>query len=295
MVDREHVPRTEASAEEVDDEGQQGPPRHRAAEEPGDDEQRTHEAPEGVVGHVAARNLEHREEGQDIGDDHDEIGDRKSENRSEILPQRGFSGTVAADLRHGILREDENADKDVKRNVHERRERVVQNQRGEQNVGTADENLRQRHFERGNVKFDVFDDYGLFVKQRRAEINQQAECGVDRYGQSGQVRNRTFADCEIRRQKIAENNQKDTGDQLGKTGKSDHADDIGSVETPARVEPVTDCAAGNDGMAGVVADGKADKSGKNPFPGRQFAADVFQSQKVIRGQGDITAERGHAG
>lgn len=193
------------------------------------------------------------------------------------------------------LRDDENADKDIKRNVHERRERVVQHQRGEQNVGTADENLRQRHFERGNVKFDVFDDYGLFVKQRRAEINQQAECGDDRYGQSGQVRNRTFAESVIRRQKIAENNQKETGDQIGKTGKSDHADDFGSVKTPARVEPVTDCAAGNDGMAGVVADGKADKSGKNPFPGRQFAADVSQSQKVIRGQGDITAERGHAG
>jgi len=48
-------------------------------------------------------------------------------------------------------------------------------------------------------------------------------------------------------------------------------------------------------MAGVVADGKADKSGKNPFPGRQLAADVFQSQKVVGRQGDITAERGHAG
>ena len=98
MVDREHVPRTEAAAEEVDDEGQQGPPRHRAAEEPGDDEQRAHEAPEGVVGHVAARNLEHREEGQDVGDDHDEIGDRKPEDRGEILPQRGFARAVAADL-----------------------------------------------------------------------------------------------------------------------------------------------------------------------------------------------------
>ena len=110
MVDREHVPRTEAAAEEVDDEGQQGPPRHRAAEEPGDDEQRAHEAPEGVVGHVAARNLEHREEGQDVGDYHDEIGDRKPEDRGEILPQRGFARAVAADLRHGILCEDENAD-----------------------------------------------------------------------------------------------------------------------------------------------------------------------------------------
>ncbi len=193
------------------------------------------------------------------------------------------------------LCDDKDADENVKRNVHERRQRIVKHQRGEQNVGAADENLRQRHFERRNVKLDVFDDYRLFVKQRCAEVDQQTECGNDRYGQSGQVRNRTFAESVIRGQKIAENNQKETGDQIGKTGKSDHADDFGSVETPARVEPVTDCAAGNDGMAGVVADGKADKSGKNPFPGRQLAADVFQSQKVVGRQGDITAERGHAG
>lgn len=62
------------------------------------------------------------------------------------------------------LCDDKDADENVKRNVHERRQRIVKYQRGEQNVGAADENLRQRHFERRNVKLDVFDDYRLFVK-----------------------------------------------------------------------------------------------------------------------------------
>ena len=125
MVDREHVPRAEPAAEQVDDECQQGPPRRGAAEEPGDDEQRAHESPEGVVGHFAARDFEDGEEGQDIGDHHDEVGDRESEDRDEILPQRGFAGSVAAYLRHGVLGEDEDPDDHDENAADDPQQRVV--------------------------------------------------------------------------------------------------------------------------------------------------------------------------
>ena len=98
------------AAEEVDDESQHRPPCRGAAEESRDGERRADESSHSLVRDVAARNLEHREEGQEVGDDHDEIGDRKPEDRGEILPQRGFARAVAADLRHGILCEAENAD-----------------------------------------------------------------------------------------------------------------------------------------------------------------------------------------
>ena len=64
MVDREHVPRTEAAAEEVDDEGQHRPPGRGAAEESGDDEHGAEEASHAFVRDVAARKRRH-------GDDRD--------------------------------------------------------------------------------------------------------------------------------------------------------------------------------------------------------------------------------
>lgn len=110
MVDRQHVARAEATAEKVDDEGQHRPPGRGAAEESGDDEHGAEEASHAFVRDVAARNLEYREEGEDVGDHHDEIGDRQPEDRGEVLPQRRLARPVAAYLRYGVLGEDVDAD-----------------------------------------------------------------------------------------------------------------------------------------------------------------------------------------
>ena len=77
MVDRQHVAGAETAAEEVDDESQHRPPCRGAAEESRDGERRADESSHSLVRDVAARNLEDGEEGEDIGDDHDEVGDRK--------------------------------------------------------------------------------------------------------------------------------------------------------------------------------------------------------------------------
>ena len=110
MVDGEHVARTEAAAEEVDDAGQQRPPGAGAAEEAEDDENRARDARHVVAAHVAARDLEGGEEGQDVGNHHDEVGNGDAENRGEVLPQAAPPGAVAANLRHGVLGEDVDAD-----------------------------------------------------------------------------------------------------------------------------------------------------------------------------------------
>lgn len=43
---------------------------------------------------------------QDVGNDQHEIGDRKAENRGEVLRKAGLAGPVAADLRYRVLKED---------------------------------------------------------------------------------------------------------------------------------------------------------------------------------------------
>ena len=96
------------------------------------------------------------------------------------------------------------------------------------------------------------------------------------------MRNGTFAESMVRRQKIAENNQKEAGNQIGKTGKSHHFDNIRGMKTPARIQTIPDSPAGNDGMSGIIADRKTDKPGKNPFKRRKFAPDIPDCQKIIR-------------
>lgn len=75
--------------------------------------------------HVAAGNVEDGEEREDIGDDHDEIGDRQPENRNEILPQGAPARAVAPDLRHGVLREDVDADPDDQQPADDAQDGVV--------------------------------------------------------------------------------------------------------------------------------------------------------------------------
>ena len=205
MVDREHVPRAEAAAEEVDDESQQGPPSHGAAEEPGDDEQRTHEASEGVVGHVAARDFEDGEEGQDIGDHHDEIGDRESEDGDEVLPQRGFAGPVAANLRHGVLGEDVDADDYHEDAAYHAQQGVVlldlglehrvkkQRRHGHEGVGTgyaqAGDDSRTTAFRQGAL--DAQHGHGAYRDRCRHAYADAAEHNVQDF-QSHFLRLRSF-------------------------------------------------------------------------------------------------------
>ena len=104
--------RPEAAAEKVDDESQEGPPRHGAPEEARDGEEGPREGAQTAPRQIDGRNFEDGEEGQDVGNDDDEVGDRQAEDRGEVLPQRGAAGAVAANLRHGVLREDVDADED---------------------------------------------------------------------------------------------------------------------------------------------------------------------------------------
>ena len=112
MVYGEHVAGSESPAEEVDDACEECPPCSGTAEEPGDDEDGTEESADGMVRHFAARDLEYGEEGEDVGDHHDEISEGESEYGCEVLPEGCFSGAVPSDLRDGVLCEDEDADDD---------------------------------------------------------------------------------------------------------------------------------------------------------------------------------------
>ena len=154
MVDRQHVAGAETAAEEVDDESQHRPPCRGAAEESRDGERRADESSHSLVRDVAARNLEDGEEGEDIGDDHDEVGDRKPEDRGEILPQRGFARAVAADLGDGVLGEDVDADDYHEDAADHAQQRVVlldlglehrieeQRRHGHESVGAGDAQTR---------------------------------------------------------------------------------------------------------------------------------------------------------
>lgn len=125
MVDGEHVPGSESSAEQVDDAGEESPPGRGSAEEPCDDEQGAEKTTDGMVGHFAAGNFEYGEECEDVGDHHDEVGDGESENGDEVLPERGFSGPVSTDLGDRVLCEDEYADDDDEYSADDPEECIV--------------------------------------------------------------------------------------------------------------------------------------------------------------------------
>ena len=125
MVDREHVPRAEPAAEEVQNESQQRPPCRGAAEEARDHQHGAHEASEARLRVSHARDLEYGEEGQDVGDDHDEVGDREAEDRHEVLHEARLARPVAADLRHGVLREDVDPDDHHEDAARDPQQRVV--------------------------------------------------------------------------------------------------------------------------------------------------------------------------
>ena len=108
VVYREHVARAEAAAEQVDGEREQYPPHDSPQEETHDGgaaaQQRGH-----ILRAVHAH-VEHGEEGQKIRYDHHEVGQREDEHRREVLPEIISSRAVLADLRHGVLEEDIDAD-----------------------------------------------------------------------------------------------------------------------------------------------------------------------------------------
>ena len=145
----------------------------------------------------------------------------------------------------------------------------------------SDEHLRQSHSERRHFKHHAFDHQRLFVKQAEAEINRQPDHRPQGYDFGRQFGNRTGAECMRRGNDITDDNQKETGNQIGKAGKGYHPHDLAAVKTPAGIQTVSDGAAGNDRMTGVVTDRKTDKAGKNPFPRCQFALDVTQCQIII--------------
>ena len=131
----------------------------------------------------------------------DAVSNQRTENQGLVMvagdnvQEQALKNTQAArNLAENAqnLRNDEDADEDIKRNVHKRNEREIQHQRGHKDVCTADDDLSQSHFERRNVKLNFLDDNRLFVKQRSAEINEQTDGGDDGYGYGGEVRNRAF-------------------------------------------------------------------------------------------------------
>lgn len=108
VVYREHVARAEAAAEEVDGQRQQRPPHHRPAQEAHDGGTAAHER--GDILRAVHADVEHGEEGQDVGYYDHEVGHREDKHRREVLPQVVAAGAVLAYLRHGVLEEDVDAD-----------------------------------------------------------------------------------------------------------------------------------------------------------------------------------------
>lgn len=205
MVDRQHVARAEAAAEKVDDEGQHCPPGRGAAEESGDDEHGAEEASHAFVRDVAARNLEYREEGEDVGDHHDEIGDRQPEDRGEVLPQRRLARPVAAYLRYGVLGEDVDADDYHEDAAYHAQQGVVlldlglehrvkkQRRHGHEGVGTgyaqAGDDSRTTAFRQGAL--DAQHGHGAYRDRCRHAYADAAEHNVQDF-QSHFLRLRSF-------------------------------------------------------------------------------------------------------
>ena len=149
MVDCEHMAWSESATEEADDEGQQAPPAHSTKQEAQDDQRVAEHRAKGRgcgcrgggnhllhhlvvcrachIEHRVGDNLhlggcrykvarkvdiKHREEGEDIGDNDHEVGKRKAKHRDKVLPQIASACAVLANLRHRILKEDEDTDDD---------------------------------------------------------------------------------------------------------------------------------------------------------------------------------------
>ena len=109
MVDSHHVARAEATAEEADERREQVPPQRRSDEETADDQ---HAAQHGgyILGTLDHTHTHQREEGEQVGDDGDEVGQREGEHRGEVAPYRSAAGAVTPDLRQWVL--EENIDTD---------------------------------------------------------------------------------------------------------------------------------------------------------------------------------------
>ena len=65
-----------------------------------------------TLGREVEVDIKHREEGEDIGDNDHEVGERKAKHRGKVLPHIASACAVLANLRHRILKEDEDADDD---------------------------------------------------------------------------------------------------------------------------------------------------------------------------------------
>lgn len=105
-----YVSGAETVPEEVDQARKGCPPEGGTSEESGNNESPTPQS--GHIDRFDRRDFEDGEEGQDIGDDQDEIGDRQSEYRGEILPESCSSGTIPAYLGYRILEKDIDPDDD---------------------------------------------------------------------------------------------------------------------------------------------------------------------------------------
>lgn len=125
MVDGQHVARTEFTAEKVDDECKGCPPCNGTSKEADDDEEQADEIRKASVSGGADGNVEDGEEGENIGNDQDEIGDGQPEDGNEILPQRGLASTISANLWYGILQEDVDAEDDYTDACHDSKKCVI--------------------------------------------------------------------------------------------------------------------------------------------------------------------------
>ncbi len=108
MINYDKVARSKPAPKEVDHICQRAPPR-RGAKEKTHNNRRRRDQPADARG-VKRGDLKDCEECQDIGDHHNEVGQRKAKDRGEILPRSLLARVVAAHLHRGILQEDVGAD-----------------------------------------------------------------------------------------------------------------------------------------------------------------------------------------
>ena len=117
MIYRKHMSRAETTTEEADDRCKTRPPSAGSTQKAEDDKDtckhRCH-----ILTTRSRTHAEHSEEGEDIWDNYNEVGNSKAEHRGEVLPQRSITRAVAANLRHRVLEEDVDADNNHKDTAH---------------------------------------------------------------------------------------------------------------------------------------------------------------------------------